>query len=105
MTVDFGFIPNMSIGSTVFADPNNNGLQDLANPLENGIVGVGVNLYFDADNNGAITGAEATTPIAATTTDASGNYYFPNLIPGNYQSVCRCPMPRHKRAARGRECG
>jgi hypothetical protein len=85
MTVDFGFVPNMSVGSTVFNDPNNNGIQDIAtNPLENGIASVGVELYFDANNNGVIDGTE-TTPVATTTTDASGNYYFPNLIPGNYQ--------------------
>ena len=28
MTVDFGFIPQMSLGSTVFYDPNDNGIQD-----------------------------------------------------------------------------
>ena len=42
MTVDFGFVPNMSIGSTVFYDPNNHGTQDIANPLEDGIAGVTV---------------------------------------------------------------
>jgi hypothetical protein len=33
MTIDFGFVPTMSIGSTVFADVNNNGQQDPTNPL------------------------------------------------------------------------
>jgi uncharacterized repeat protein (TIGR01451 family) len=91
MTVDFGFVPDMSIGSTVFNDPNNNGIQDLTNPLENGIAGVGVVLYFDADNDGFITGAEATTPIATTITDANGNYIFDSLIPGNY--IVGIPVP------------
>jgi hypothetical protein len=85
MTVDFGFVPNMSVGSTVFADPNNNGIQDIANPLEDGIAGVTVELYFDANNNGVIDAGEASNPIATTVTDANGDYYFPNLIPGNYQ--------------------
>ncbi len=46
MTVDFGFVPAMSIGSTVFFDPNNNGVQDVANPLEDGIAGVTVQPVF-----------------------------------------------------------
>ncbi|MBC6995294.1 hypothetical protein H9S92_14065, partial [Lewinella lacunae] len=48
MTIDFGFLPNMSVGSTVFYDVDDNGVQDLTNPLEYGIAGVTVNLYFDA---------------------------------------------------------
>jgi hypothetical protein len=83
MTVDFGFVPMMSIGSTVFYDPNNNGIQDAANPQEDGIAGVPVNLYYDANNNGVIDGGE-TTPLLTTTTDANGDYYFDMLSPGNY---------------------
>lgn len=84
MTIDFGFTPALSIGSTVFYDPNDNGIQDLANPLESGIVGVTVVLYHDANNNGDIDGTEI-NPIASTVTNASGNYYFGNLPAGNYQ--------------------
>ncbi len=86
MTVDFGFVPNMSIGSTVFNDPNDNGIQDLANPQESGIQGVALNLLYDANGDGTITGAES-VPVATATTDALGNYYFPNLPIGNYQIV------------------
>jgi protocatechuate 3,4-dioxygenase beta subunit len=82
MTVDFGFVPNMSIGSTVFYDPNNNGTQDIANPLEDGIAGVTVNLLYDVDGNGTI---EPTEIIASDVTDVDGNYYFGNLPSGNYQ--------------------
>ncbi|MDN3634607.1 SdrD B-like domain-containing protein, partial [Neolewinella lacunae] len=84
MTIDFGVLPNMSIGSTVFYDADNSGDQDLANPLEYGIAGVTVNLYFDANDDGIIDGAEL-TPIETTTTDADGNYFFDNLAPGDYQ--------------------
>ncbi len=85
MTIDFGFVPNLSIGSTVFYDRDMNGLHDFSNPLEDGIAGVTVNLYYDANNDGMINGTEATTPVYTTTTDADGNYFFGNLIPGNYQ--------------------
>ncbi len=57
MTVDFGFVPTMSIGSTVFSDLNNDGIQNAANPLEDGMRALPVNLYFDANNNGLITAA------------------------------------------------
>lgn len=81
MTVDFGFQPNVAIGSTVFVDPNNNGLQD---PGETGISSVVVELYYDANGNGALEGAEF-TPVEMTTTDPDGNYFFQDLVPGNYQ--------------------
>jgi len=84
MTVDFGFPPLMSIGSTVFYDQNDDGVQDLSDPLEGGIADVQVDLYFDADNNGTIDGAEL-TPIASVDTDSDGNYFFGDLLPGNYQ--------------------
>ena len=42
----------MSLGSTVFYDPNDNGVQD-DDPLEIGIAGVTVNLYYDADGDGS----------------------------------------------------
>ena len=83
MTVDFGFVPQMSIGSTVFNDPNDNGIQDTSNPLEDGIEGVTVNLYFDADGDGVLTGDELTA-VETTVTDADGNYLFDNLPEGDY---------------------
>ncbi len=55
MTVDFGFVPNMSIGSTVFYDMNNDGQQNLANAQESGIQGVVVSLLYDANNDGDVT--------------------------------------------------
>jgi len=81
MTVDFGFLPNVSIGSTVFADYNDNAFQD---PGEPGVPLVMLNLYYDANNDGIIDGAEL-TPISTATTDAMGDYFFGGLAPGNYQ--------------------
>ncbi|MEM1215518.1 MAG: SdrD B-like domain-containing protein, partial [Bacteroidota bacterium] len=82
MTVDFGFLPNVAIGSTVFADYNDNGMQDTGEP---GVPMVNLVLYYDANNDGAINGAELTTPVATTMTDTNGDYVFVGLAPGNYQ--------------------
>ncbi len=63
----------LSIGSTVFYDPNNDGIQ--LGPLEVGLPNLVVKLYLaSAPNN----------PILTTQTDAFGNYVFNNLEPGNY---------------------
>lgn len=65
-----------SLGDKVWLDLNNNGVQDSGEP---GVAGVTVNLYRDANADGLINGAEATTPYATTVTDAFGNYIFNNL--------------------------
>ena len=80
MSVDFGFVPEVSIGSTVFVDANDNAMQDFG---ESGIPNVTVELLYDANDNGVIDGAE-TTPIASTMTDPNGDYFFGGLAPGNY---------------------
>ncbi|MEZ4984349.1 MAG: SdrD B-like domain-containing protein [Saprospiraceae bacterium] len=80
MTVDFGFVPNMSIGSTVYYDANNNNDHD-DNGLEPGIEGVTVELLYDVNGDGTIDPSEV---IATTVTDADGNYYFGDLPPGDY---------------------
>ncbi len=70
LTVGFTFY-GMSLGTTVFADVNNNGVQD---PGEGGIAGVTVHLYA----------ANGTTILATTTSDADGNVVFPGLAEGDY---------------------
>jgi SdrD B-like domain/Secretion system C-terminal sorting domain len=83
VNMDAGIFSNRSaLGNYVWNDLNNDGIQTAGEP---GVAGVTVSLYFDADNNGAITGAEATNPVATAITDASGAYFFPNLVSGNYQ--------------------
>jgi protocatechuate 3,4-dioxygenase beta subunit len=59
-----------TIGNYVWEDANSNGIQD---PTESGIAGVLVTLFNNAG-----------TPIAYTTTDATGNYLFKDVVPGSY---------------------
>ena len=70
LTVGFSFY-NMSLGTTIFADVNNNGMVD---PGEGGIADVTVHLYA----------ADGTTILATTTSDADGNVLFTNLPEGDY---------------------
>ncbi|MGG9972476.1 SdrD B-like domain-containing protein [Ferruginibacter sp. SUN002] len=77
-TIDAGFVSSLlCVGNNVWNDQNNNGLKDAG---EAGIAGATVNLYRDANNDNVVDGAA----IATTTTDASGNYSFCSLTPGNY---------------------
>ncbi|WP_375448641.1 SdrD B-like domain-containing protein, partial [uncultured Fibrella sp.] len=66
-TVDAGFFRPASIGDYVFNDKDKDGVQS---PGDTPIPGVVVVLY----QNG--------TPVATTTTDATGNYSFTGLTPG-----------------------
>lgn len=67
--VDFGYVAG-TLGDTVWADANANGVQDSG---EDGLAGVGVSLY---DSNNAL--------LATTTTDSSGWYSFNSLPAGLY---------------------
>lgn len=70
-TIDFGFTAGCTggIGDRVWNDINANGIQDAGEP---GLAGVPVRLLLNGSQ------------VAATTTDANGNYTFPGLCPGNY---------------------
>jgi LPXTG-site transpeptidase (sortase) family protein len=87
-TVDFGFVGAVALGNVVWYDTGagagqyNNGIFDAG---ETGVNGVTVNLYYDADKNNSITGAELTTPYRTTVTAGGGFYQFDQLIPGRYQ--------------------
>ncbi len=77
-TIDAGFAQSvLALGNRVWYDTNNDGINGSS---ENGISGVTVNLYLDADNNNVADGAA----IATKTTDATGYYSFSSLAPGNY---------------------
>jgi protocatechuate 3,4-dioxygenase beta subunit len=76
--VDAGYCPTtLVIGNFVWFDRNNNGTQDAGEP---GVAGATVRLYADNNNDNVPDGAA----IATVTTNASGNYTFANLAPGNY---------------------
>ena len=76
LTVDFGFY-QLTLASQLWQDNNNNGQ---VNPGEPGLAGVTVVLLMGG------------SPVATTTTDASGNYTFTGLMSGTYQ-VAVTPPP------------
>ena len=67
----------VNVGNLVWSDENQNGLKDAS---EKGIPNLPVKLYADANNDNIPDGPT----IASTSTNATGNYGFANLIPGNY---------------------
>jgi protocatechuate 3,4-dioxygenase beta subunit len=73
LTIDLGIVPALntaSVGDKVWYDTDKDGIQDATEP---GVPGVQVSLLNAAGN-----------VIAVTTTDANGNYAFPNLPAGTY---------------------
>ncbi len=78
-TINFANLNPMSLGDTVFNDIDNNGTRDVG---EAGIAGVTVELYLDADGSGDYDVGD--TLVATETTDATGNYLFDDLLPGEY---------------------
>lgn len=81
--IDFGFNDNKmaSIGDLVFEDIDGDGIQDAG---DTGIGGLTVKLFRDTNGNGMLDGADSTTPVATTTTNAAGFYSFQLLNPGTY---------------------
>jgi protocatechuate 3,4-dioxygenase beta subunit len=83
---NFGNFRRASISGLKFNDPNGNGTQDVGeDPI------AGVTIYLDGSNgrpaNDQFDPADPENSLPAetsTTTDASGNYSFTNLLPGNY---------------------
>ncbi len=82
-TITFIISSGLSLGSRVWNDVNNNGINEAT---ENGLANVTVNLYSDNDNDNYpdTTAAGDEILLASTITDAGGNYIFNNLNPGNY---------------------
>ena len=68
--VENAFAAPSSIGDFIWEDLDRDGVVD---PGESGIAGIVVNLLDAAGN-----------VVATTTTDASGNYLFDDLLPGTY---------------------
>ncbi len=78
MTIDFGLVPLMSIGSTVWSDDNNNGVQDPGEPSLGSGSSVGKSVVLELYN------ADTNALVATTITDSEGSYAFDNLLPGDY---------------------
>ncbi len=85
---DFGYVPDTpgSIGTIVWLDTNVDGVNDGPNGPdgtpgtdddEPGLEGVTIDLYADTNGNGLVDAGEPL--LTTTTTDANGNYLFPNL--------------------------
>lgn len=72
----------MSIGDRVWRDTDNDGTLDAG---ENGIEDVVVQLYIDTNTSGTFNAGD--TLVGTDTTDATGNYLFTDLLPGNYLVV------------------
>lgn len=73
MTLDFGFFRPAIIGDFVWNDTNYDGIQDAG---ENGINAVQVDLYTGTGQF-----------VEVTSTNASGNYRFTNLVAGDYYVI------------------
>ncbi len=91
LTIDFGFIPPLSLGNRVWLDNGaggagiqlyNDGIQ---NGTEAGIANVALSLFFDINDDGDFLDAGENVAIRTTTTNAQGYYLFDGLAPGNYQ--------------------
>ncbi|MCK5919578.1 MAG: hypothetical protein KAG66_01460, partial [Methylococcales bacterium] len=85
LTVDFGFTPSMTLGSVVFQDNDDNGVQDTTDP---GIENATVQLFDDAGNEipvgpDGILGTADDAP-GGVTSNATGEYNFSGLASGNY---------------------
>jgi uncharacterized repeat protein (TIGR01451 family) len=88
-TVDFGYVGALSLGDTVWYDPNDNGVQD---PGEPGLSGVDVTLIWYGPD--AIFGTPDDVSFGTQTTDTSGNYSFTNLPNGTFRvSVDSSDLP------------
>ena len=105
LTIDFGFIPPLSLGNRVWIDDGrdttatagfvlsnfNDGVMDINGADgELGVAGVDLNLYYDADGDGFYTntnvdGINETLPYRTATTDASGYYLFDGLPEGKFK--------------------
>ncbi|RBP53495.1 SdrD B-like domain-containing protein [Arenicella xantha] len=82
LSADFGFVPDVSLGSTIWVDTNGNGVQ---NSGEGAIAGATVTLLDSAgtpiDGDLGLAGVQ----LVQTTTDAAGQYHFNDLVPGTYR--------------------
>ena len=79
-TADFTAYEKINLGDRVWNDANNNSRLDGG---EQGIGGVKLNLFLDADGNNQYTPG-VDTFVATTNTNGTGHYQFTDLLPGQY---------------------
>jgi uncharacterized repeat protein (TIGR01451 family) len=79
-TADFTAYEKINLGDRVWNDANNNSQLDNG---EQGISGVKLNLFVDADGNNQYTPG-VDTFVATTNTNGTGHYQFTDLLPGQY---------------------
>ncbi len=72
-TLDFGFVPAVSVGDYVWVDRDNDGVQDDGEP---GIAGV--TLTLTGPDGKPVTDVSG-NPVSSVTTDENGHYSFDNL--------------------------
>ncbi|MEM7128148.1 MAG: SdrD B-like domain-containing protein [Chloroflexota bacterium] len=93
-TLDFGFASlaavEVSIGNQVWVDGNDNGIFEVGEDIVPNLL---MELWVDVDDDGIAEplGHDGLTAILTTTTSASGQYSFTNLMEGNY--FVRIPAP------------
>ena len=82
MSLDYGFVPIMSLGNQVWFDTNNDSTLDSGEPT---FPGVDVELYQDSNGDGVYT--PGVDQLISTTTTILGGYYtFTNLLPTYYST-------------------
>ena len=95
LSVDFGFIPYLSIGNLVFNDVDNNGIHDSNEPT---IGGVEVQLYQVGTDGQK---SETDVLVATQITEADGLYLFDNLSAGNYYVKLNSGIPANMISSTG----
>lgn len=81
LSVDFGFVQPMTLGNYIWVDENGDGIQDVGEPA---VPSVPVVLLVDDGMGGLVTAVDLDGVPQTTTTNASGEYTFDNLAPGEY---------------------
>ena len=85
LTIDAGVVPLVGMGDKTWVDSNGNGVQDAGEPA---LAGVVVNLL---NANGTPATDAQGNAVAPVTTDAQGNYFIGNLLPGSYKAQFTLP--------------
>lgn len=85
-TLDFGFVPVVSVGDYVWWDTNRDGRQDSTDRPIAGIV-----LTITTADGGPVFDAQG-RPVTTTVTDANGRYSFDDLPPGQYKVTITAPL-------------